>query len=221
MLTRPIGNLVLSRYEWALQCLQRTPRPSVVFDIGAGNGYMKAPLEARGCSWYGFDIAPTASNIRIWNLIAPCPETVVRPDVVLLLDVVEHLANPGIGLANIREVLSPGGWLVMTMPNPRWSRSRISALLYGDLAAFTQSDLDLNGHVFTPWPHVMNKMLIDAGFKVEEYSTLDGRTEWPGHPISIRYPLRMLSAIASKVIEYSDPSACGFSYGLLARVQVQ
>jgi len=221
MLNGPSDNLPASRYEWALQCVQRLQlqRPSnVVFDIGAGDGRMKVPIEAAGYSWYGFDLVPSSPIISVWNLAGPCPAEVTRPDAVLLLDVIEHLANPGLALANIANLLKPGGWIVMTMPNPRWSRSRIHALLHGNPACFTQSDLDLNGHVFTPWPHIVMRMLRDVGFEIEDYVTLDGKTGWPGKPISLRYPLRLLHALGNKLLERLDSSACGMSYGLVARV---
>ena len=107
----------------------------------------------------------------------------------------------------------------MTMPNPRWSRSRIHALIYGNPACFTQSDLDINGHVFTPWPHILMRMLSDTGFDVQDYVTLDGKTGWPGRPISLRYPLRVFHALCNMLIERLDATACGMSYGLVARLR--
>ncbi len=222
MLTRPTANLLASRYEWALQSVQRlclSRQSKVIFDVGAGDGRMKVPIEAVGCSWYGFDLVPSSSIISTWNLVDPCPVKVTRPDIVLLLDVIEHLVNPGLALVNIADILQPGGILILTVPNPRWSRSRIHALLHGNPACFTQSDLDLNGHVFTPWPHILMRMLCDTGFEVEDYVTLDGKTDWPGRPISVRYPLRLLHALGNMLIEQLDASACGMSYGLVARVR--
>jgi hypothetical protein len=62
-------------------------------------------------------------------------------------------------------------------------------------------------------------MLRDTGFEVQDYVTLDGKTGWPGRPISLRYPLRLLHAFGNRLIEQLDTSACGMSYGLLARVR--
>jgi SAM-dependent methyltransferase len=218
----PSANLAISRYQFASQTIQRLRAkiPSeLCFDIGAGDGRMKEPIEAAGMSWWGFDLAPRSPGITAWDLSAPCPLPGARAGVVMLLDVIEHLVNPGIALRHIAETLEPDGWLIMTMPNPRWSRSRIHALLYGSPACFTQSDLDFNGHVFTPWPHILIRMLHDAGLHGEGHVTLDGRTAWPGRPLSIRYPLRCAHAVANMLIERVDPSACGMSYGLVARMR--
>ncbi len=49
-------------------------------------------------------------------------------DVILLLDVIEHLSNVGIGLGNIKNLLKTGGKLVITTPNP-YSFNNILRLL--------------------------------------------------------------------------------------------
>ena len=217
---RPVANLAASRYEFAKQALKRLS-PSLpsklVFDIGAGDGRMQEPIESMSLSWRGFDLAPKSPEVIAWDLSAPCPLSGSRAGAVILLDVIEHLVNPGFGLHHVADVLLPGGWLIITTPNPRWSRSRLHALFHGVPVCFTQSDLDLNGHVFTPWPHVLTRMLIDSGFQVDEYATLDGYTRWPGQPVSWRYPVRCAHALANMLIERLDSSACGMSYGLLAR----
>lgn len=215
----PIANLSASRYEYAVKTVQRlksSHSSDIVFDIGAGDGRLRTQIETAGGRWYGFDVEPSSPEIREWDLMAPCPLREQEAAIVLLLDVIEHLANPAIALSHIFEVLRPNGRLVLTAPNPRWSRSRIHALLHGTPACFTQSDLDLNGHVFTPWPHILIKMLHDAQFDLDEYVTLDGKTCWPGRPMSLRYPLRCAHSAINMLIEWLDPSACGMSYGLIA-----
>jgi 2-polyprenyl-3-methyl-5-hydroxy-6-metoxy-1,4-benzoquinol methylase len=215
------ANLNASRYDYALQVAKRfqASLPStVVFDIGAGEGRVKEAIEAIGYRWYGFDKHPRGLS-RHWDLTLGCPDHELKAGLVLWLDVIEHLVNPGLALSHIRQVLMPNGMLVLTTPNPRWSFSRIHALLHGNPACFTQSDLDLNGHVFPVWPHVLKKMLNDEGFEVIEYVTLDSEAGWPGCSVSIRYPLRLLHALASIAIERFDRSACGMTYGIVAQPQ--
>lgn len=215
----PSANLAVSRYEFSTDCIVRllgaAPSP-VVFDIGAGDGRLAAPTRAAGGSWQGFDLRTSLPEIRAWNLELPCPTEGAAAGIVLLLDVIEHLVNPGCALGNIGAVLPSGGFLVLTTPNPRWSRSRIHALFHGVPACFTEMDLERNGHVFTPWPHILMKMLDGAGFDIEDYVTLDGRTGWPERPITLRYPLRLGHAMLNMLIERLDSSACGMSYGLIA-----
>ena len=216
------ANLDASRYEYGLTVAQRMPPSTgarVVFDIGAGEGSMKQPLETARYQWFGFDLNPRDETIRHWDLTFPCPLLGSAPSLVLCLDVIEHLLNPGLALANIAKVLQPNGGLVITTPNPRWSRSRLWAVLHGNLACFTQQDLEANGHIFPAWPHVLEKMLSDAGFEIVEYVTLDGKTAWPRRPFSLRYPLRCLLSLVMMAIEAFDRSACGMSYGVTARLR--
>ena len=214
------GNLDLSRYAYAEAAAKRrrdAANTKTIFDVGAGDGIMKRPLEAAGFTWLGFDIA-ARDGISKWDLGQPCPVQDKAPDLVLWLDVIEHLANPGIALDHIAATMTPGATLVVTTPNPRWSRSRLWALQSGYPACFTQVDLDLNGHVFPVWPHILERMLTERGFTIAEYVTLDGTTTWPGAPYSLRYPVRWAVAAMTKILERRDPTACGMSYGVVANL---
>ena len=212
--------LALGRNDFAAQIvrqLEPSLRPRVVYDIGAGNGSMRVPVEAVGLEWRGFDLAPGNELISSWSLDDSCPAGVQGAGMVLLLEVIEHLRNPGAGLRHVAEVLPAGGRLLISTPNPRWSRSRLHAVRTGFLACFTQADLDENSHVFPVWPHILERMLKESGFFVEHYYTLDGATSWPRGTVNLRYPLRVLHAALNKWIERRDPSACGMAYAFLAR----
>lgn len=213
-------NLLLSRYDWAEKLLKEC-LPSltnrIVLDIGTGDGRMKSTTERLGGKWIGFDIEPQTPEIISWNLDTSAPENTPMSGMILMLDVIEHLPNPWLNIDHISRLVIPNGLIILTMPNPRWSRSRLYVLKTGYSACYTQSDLDLNNHIFTTWPHIIEKLLHDKGFVIEKYVTLDGITKWPGKPINLRYPLRFIIAAINKTIEFFDPSACGMSYGILAK----
>lgn len=219
MLNPAPRSLPLSRYEFAEQTIRRLlPKLALttVCDVGAGDALMRKRIETLGLAWIGFDSRPSAPEIGRWNLDDPAPPTMPETGVILLLDVIEHLGNPALGLRRLSDALRAGGVLIVTTPNPRWGRSRIHALLDGVPTCFTQADLDINGHVFTAWPHILERMLLDSGFQIDEYVTLDGKTTWPGPPFTLRYPLRCLHALLNILIERLDPTACGMSYGIVA-----
>jgi 2-polyprenyl-3-methyl-5-hydroxy-6-metoxy-1,4-benzoquinol methylase len=214
---RLTGNFRLSRYDYAEQIMRRLPG-AAVFDVGAGDGLMRERTEAAGCDWRGFDLV-RRDGAETWDLDLPCPVGHAAADVVLLLDVIEHLVNAGLALDHIASAMRPGGFLVITTPNPRWSRSRLWALRSGYLACFTPADLDGNHHVFPVWPHVLERMLTDRGFEIVEYVTLDGPATWPKPPYTWRYPVRCALAAAMMAIERADPTARGMSYGALAKLK--
>jgi 2-polyprenyl-3-methyl-5-hydroxy-6-metoxy-1,4-benzoquinol methylase len=219
----PNENLADSRYEYVgklLAALAKQKPDAVVFDIGAGDCKMRPIVEAAGLKWIGFDFAPSEPAVRKWDLVDPCPLQDVKADVALLLDVIEHLFNPGIAMTHIAEVLKPDGMLVLTMPNPHWSRSRIHHVLHGTLACFTQQDLDRNHHVFPPLRHVIERLLQDSNLAIERYVTLDGNEiPWPKARFSLSYPVLCAEALGRKLIEWKDAAACGMSYALIARPQ--
>lgn len=215
------GNLALSRYTYAEDAARRRLGASAaktIFDVGAGDGIMRRPLEAEGFKWFGFDSA-ARDGVTRWDLANPCPIRDIAPDLVLWLDVIEHLANPGLALDHIVATMTPGATLLITTPNPRWSRSRLWALHSGYLICFTQAALELNSHVFPVWPHILERMLTELGLEVVEYVTLDGATTWPGTPYSLRYPLRCAVAAAMMLLERHDPTARGISYGVVANLR--
>lgn len=208
------------RYVFAARWIERlaAEKPgAVVYDIGAGNGRMREAVEREGLNWHGFDGFAEAPDVQRWNLDEPCPQAGQCADLVLLMDVIEHLRNPGIALKHIAAVAKEDGLLLVTTPNPRWSRSRWHAVLTGYLGCFTEDDLRLNSHVFPVWPHIMEQLLDEAGFAVEDYVVIDGKARWPGGPVRWNYPLRLLRYFCNKLVEWRDPSAAGMSYAVVAR----
>lgn len=87
-----------------------------LLEIGAGEGWLKAPLERRGATYRSLDLKPPADfigDIRDWRRLG-VPEGSF--DVVIALEVVEHVPC----FDEIRALLKPGGLLFATSPAPRW-----------------------------------------------------------------------------------------------------
>ncbi|MFI5158506.1 MAG: hypothetical protein ACHQF4_06545, partial [Sphingobacteriales bacterium] len=96
--------------------------------------------------------------------------------------------------------------------------SRLNLLSTGVLTCFTQSDLDVIHHVFTPSQHVIEKLLNDAGFEIQEYVTLEGKTKIFDENLREGNILKKLIARGiKKLIERRDPASCGMSYGIVAK----
>jgi len=212
--------LCTNRYDFAHDVLKKTVlKGSSLYDIGAGLAPMKEKAEALGLRWSGFDLTPQRADIAVWNLDHPFPNENSMCDAIIMLDVVEHLKNLGSAMHNIRKVLRNKGILIISTPNPRWSKSRLFALKTGNLACFTEKDLDLNHHIFPVWPHVMCKILHDEGFVMTNYYLLEGPTAyWPKVSFSFSYILKILANLGTRLIEKLDPSACGMSYGIVAQL---
>jgi SAM-dependent methyltransferase len=216
-------NLWLNRYEWASEKVKaiadQNPDINItLFDVGSRDNILKDHLLTAPILYKGFDLEPMEPATEKWNIEHPFPYSYPSPKVIALLEVIEHLSNPDLSLKNIGNLLKPGGYLILTTPNPQWSTSRLSLFSTGSLTCFTQADLDLNHHVFTPWLHVVEKLLTDAGFVIDEYVTLDGKTKVFDKTLRGGNILKKLFArMVKKIIESRDPSSCGMSYGIVAK----
>ena len=93
-----------TRYDYAasaIKALSPKLHPRVVFDVGAGAAPMRARAEEVGLAWFGFDLHPGSSLVSKWDLSDPCPKRNEKAGLVLLMDVLEHLENPGLALDHI------------------------------------------------------------------------------------------------------------------------
>ena len=100
-------------------------------DVGCGAGQLLVELGRRGYAVSGCDVAPAmVTTSREALARAGLDGTVTEADatrlpfedgrfaVVTALGLIEYLARPAAGLAELARVLAPGGHLVVTSPNP-------------------------------------------------------------------------------------------------------
>lgn len=216
---KPSANLAIDRYGYAERVVSDycySNSSCTLFDIGAGDARF-SELALPSLRWFGFD-REAWGDVRCWDLSTSCPLGENIADVVFLLDVIEHLPNPGLELENIALAMKPGATLVITTVNPKWSASRLNFLFKGVLSGFSPHDLSENYHVLPIWPHVLDRFLRERGFQVESYVTLDGKTGLFKALGSTRGPVRWTLNALQMVIESADASACGMSYGFIARL---
>ncbi len=214
----PSANTPLSRYDYTRTLLDEFKMGSeapVLFDIGPGDGAF-ACLAEQGFRWFGFDRAAWGEVTR-WDLSAPCPLSDLQADFVLLLDVLEHLPNPALALDYISHATKEEGILILTTPNPHWSGCRVNMMVRGVLSGFSEQDLHENHHVFTPWPHVVERFLNNSGFDCIRYVTLDGRTKPFQRSGKLKHPLRLFVNLVQMGMEARNPAARGMSYAIVAR----
>jgi len=112
-----------------------------VLDLGVGDGsVVKQLVDALGldCVVYGVDIDERAlkqakergiivSKVDLNKDKLPYQDNYF--DLVLMEEVIEHLANPDNALEEVRRVLKPGGLFIITTPNLAWWVNRLVLLL--------------------------------------------------------------------------------------------
>ena len=184
----------------------------VVSDIGAGFGHMKDKIESLNRIWQPFDYVRKIDESIIWDLNNEAPKNVKKAGIVVLLEVLEHLDNPLLGLQNITKHLDENGVLILSTPNPQSSKNTLSLFLRGSLYAFQEKHIEEN-HVFTPWKHVVYEFLKRCGFEILEYAIVD--TQYKNK--KNRSLNDWFKSKIESYIEYRNPLAKGMSYGIVAK----
>lgn len=144
-------------------------------DVGCGDGANGVYLAAHAHSYVGVDVSQTAVDLtrarglkalRVTGASA-LPFDDHSFDIVVCVEVFEHLFTPQLAAAEARRVLRPDGRLIVTVPNAAYWRDRIDALF-----GVWQPGGDDRGRA-EPWrsPHIrffrpatLKQMLMDAGF---------------------------------------------------------
>jgi 2-polyprenyl-3-methyl-5-hydroxy-6-metoxy-1,4-benzoquinol methylase len=99
-----------------------------LWDVGAGNGAVAAYLHRQGFDVVAVEPGTTGAAIAggrgVETVIAGTLEELALPPASLravgLFDVIEHLEVPGQMLGEIARTLTPGGWLLVTVPAYSW-----------------------------------------------------------------------------------------------------
>jgi SAM-dependent methyltransferase len=177
-----VGDKLLRRTRSALaDRLHRILPPGPVLDVGAGDGTLVKAFVRHGREAVGLE--PHASGPHIRN--AEVEDVEGSWSAVVFWHSLEHLRSPGRALSHAAALLSPGGTLVVAVPNA----ASLQARVFGDrwLA------LDLPRHLVHLNPPALLSKIEALGLRVERVSYLRGGQVvfgWvhgivgrlPGHP---------------------------------------
>lgn len=158
-----------------------------VVDFGCGSGALLARIDA-----------PSKVGVEVNETVRPIAQSaglrvVARPDeiepgsadVVTSNHVLEHTLQPYVELQAMREMLRPGGSLLLCLPVDDWRVQRRPTLPERD------------NHLYTWTPRLLRNLLVEAGFEVR--STRVVPYGLPGRltvPLARRLPRRLFDAIA-------------------------
>lgn len=154
------------------------PARARVLDVGCGNGEFLQAARESGHDVFGIDfskaaadaceergIAAVAADFLTYDFGARAPF-----DLVTLWDVCEHLERPLDFARRAREILAPGGWLVLKVPcfTPRamWMASHLPRVA-GPL-------LGSPSHIQYFRPEGLTEMLRRAGFRLIQVEKVPG-----------------------------------------------
>lgn len=206
-------NIYKNREEFAASMLTKYSKQApnnILSDIGSGFGWFEKHAINAGFEWQPFDYVRKIDASIQWDLNHPVPDIAKPAGICVMLEVLEHLPNPLLSIQHIAKHLKQGAVLILSVPNPSWSRSRLNLLLHGTLYSFQKKHLE-EYHVFTTWQHIVEHFFEQAGFETIEYHAIQ---QIQNDTIGIK---GTILEWAQKFIESRDPKSIGLSYGLVLR----
>ncbi len=154
--------------------LLRHARGKRLLEIGCAYGFLLDYLDQRGWEVQGVEISPLSSEYARNELGLDVQTGSVETadleehsfDVILLLDVVEHLHRPCDVLRRIRELLSPEGILVVQCPWELYHWEEVfEAILRGMKPGTIEPD-SVPAHLYFFQPRTLDAVLRKGGFKI-------------------------------------------------------
>jgi SAM-dependent methyltransferase len=145
-----------------------------MLEIGCGPGFMLAEMRALGWDAHGLEISEYAVRHARETLGLDVAQGIVAPgrladgafDLVLMGDVLEHLADPLAALRIVRGWLKPAGIAVIAVPSTlNLLSARIGMLLYARSGACKTLQLPPY-HLFEFTPATLTRMVEAAGLRL-------------------------------------------------------
>jgi len=196
--------MYVTRFELVLRVIDQWASGLRVLDLGCAQGNFSLALAERGYAVVALDLRP--AFLRYLRLkyerghvgcisasIEAFPFLQRTFDVVLLGEVIEHVAYPERLLHDLARLLVPGGTLVLTTPNGERLHAGLPTLgavkNRQDIAA-RQFLPDADGHLFLLTRQELLALMADAGFQVVSHKFFS--TPWVTGRLMARHVSRFL-----------------------------
>jgi 2-polyprenyl-6-hydroxyphenyl methylase/3-demethylubiquinone-9 3-methyltransferase len=159
--------------HWQCDECSRSPlEGKSVLDVGCGAGLLAEPLARLGGKVTGIDASPevirvasehaTASGLDIEYRSGDVQDLDGEFDLVTAMEVIEHVADPGLFVEALAKRLAPDGLLIMSTPNATgWSKLLMITISEG-LGHIPRGTHDFNRFIA---PERLKILLAEAGLK--------------------------------------------------------
>ena len=144
------------------------PAGAKVLDVGAGEGAFTQRLLDAGLQVSAIELRPDRFSLPV-----PCQNLDLNQDfydkwdekfdLVVAIEILEHLHNPRHFIRNCLQLLRPSGFLLISSPNTESWLSRIRFLRDGNFLWFEESDYELYGHLTPIFSWQVKQMCGELG----------------------------------------------------------
>jgi 2-polyprenyl-3-methyl-5-hydroxy-6-metoxy-1,4-benzoquinol methylase len=182
----------------AVRSLRTRGARGVVVDIGCGTGRFRNAAGDLVTSYVGVDIIRHGGLADDVQFVAanvdtePLPVEPAGADIVVSLEVVEHLDHPRALFREAARICRPGGWLVVSTPNQASFANALSLAVRGYFVAFGPSSYPVHRTALLPIDLV--RLSREHGFG-DASVVFSGRGRIPR--TSLHYP-RVVSRLAPR-----------------------
>jgi 2-polyprenyl-3-methyl-5-hydroxy-6-metoxy-1,4-benzoquinol methylase len=203
LIDRLVGRVLRGRFGWAPTPLEGNQ----LLDVGSGDGAFLLDAQKAGWDVVGLDVsslaAKNAKSLGLNVLAGEIQNADLDPDsfdIVRLWSVLEHSQQPDVVLRCVHELLVPGGWAIIQVPNANSLIARVS----GDrwpawdmpihLTHFTKKSLSAMAH---------DAGLIPGGIYSASVGTFAGVLGW-----TTNIPGRALIFVIDQIIDMMNSGDC-------------
>lgn len=168
--TRYFSPITEKRYNELLDKFEAERKTNKILDIGAGYGFFLEVAKKRGWEVYGTEVTEEAIKLcenKGITMLEGTLESInfgeLQFDVVVCIEVLEHLNTPKSFTQKVHELLRSDGLFYLTTPNfdnvlRYWLKERYDVIGYPN-------------HLCYYTPKTLRKLMIDAGFSEEAVKT--------------------------------------------------
>lgn len=145
-----------------------------ILDVGCARGYLGAQFKRNENYVVGIELSISAvheaekvlNKVYVADVEKSWPEEIKKEkyDIVILSEFLEHIFDPVEVLRNAREVLSPGGEVIITTPNFMTWTNRIK-FMFGNFKYQEQGMFDF-GHIRWFTYSYLKEVLSVSGFEI-------------------------------------------------------